>query len=331
MGRSVTRDHYLDNVKGVLIFLVVLGHTIEKYRYGSPFIYYLWIFIYIFHMPLFVFVTGYFRKDAGKAAGGAFARFLLPYFIWNTLYQVFNSIYLGFWNIKPGIPWWAYWFFVSMFTLSVFLPVMIKIRFNILVLFGLSLLTGNYTQIGDFLALSRTICFAGFFLMGFYCRKEYFERLRKRSCRIVLVAASLALCVLVYFYAVYGALDVEALPLSLVKSVPYRYTRAGSHALLIRAVSIPAAMILGALLLAIVPSKESFLGYVGRKTLVIFIFHEYLCMVFDAFVDLNPVNVFGVIWMILAAGGITLFLSIGAFHNRYQGFMKRVKYIIVKE
>ncbi|ROT03695.1 hypothetical protein ED388_12660 [Muribaculaceae bacterium Isolate-007 (NCI)] len=58
---------YIDCLKGFAIFLVVLGHVVQNYNLMDS-----WIFriIYSFHMPLFMFMSGYcfdlFAKVTGK-------------------------------------------------------------------------------------------------------------------------------------------------------------------------------------------------------------------------------------------------------------------------
>lgn len=49
---------WLDNLKGVLIFLVVLGHCLQ-FTSQNPDSDLLFNFIYLFHMPLFMFLSGY--------------------------------------------------------------------------------------------------------------------------------------------------------------------------------------------------------------------------------------------------------------------------------
>ena len=55
------RDTYFDNLKFILILLVVVGHLIEPFNdeaaMGA-----IYRFIYSFHMPLFIFAAGYFAK-----------------------------------------------------------------------------------------------------------------------------------------------------------------------------------------------------------------------------------------------------------------------------
>ncbi len=65
------RDTYWDIVKGILIFLVIFGHTIQYYVYQGVEHFNFWndpLFkgIYIFHMPLFMLVSGYFATISFK-------------------------------------------------------------------------------------------------------------------------------------------------------------------------------------------------------------------------------------------------------------------------
>ena len=56
----------LDNMKGILILLVVFAHILKNKDIANPFV----IGIYYFHMPAFVFISGYLSK--GKHTQGVF-------------------------------------------------------------------------------------------------------------------------------------------------------------------------------------------------------------------------------------------------------------------
>jgi fucose 4-O-acetylase-like acetyltransferase len=59
---SKTRIEYFDAIKAFAIFLVVYGHTLQyldKLQTGKC----LHDFIYSFHMPLFMVVSGYFASS----------------------------------------------------------------------------------------------------------------------------------------------------------------------------------------------------------------------------------------------------------------------------
>lgn len=58
------REYQYDNMKFILILLVVFGHLLEYIRGDiSENIYRI---IYTFHMPVFVFISGYFAKFKKK-------------------------------------------------------------------------------------------------------------------------------------------------------------------------------------------------------------------------------------------------------------------------
>ena len=51
------RDEQIDSVKYWLIVLVIAGHVLEYSETTACVI--AWKWIYIFHMPLFIFISGY--------------------------------------------------------------------------------------------------------------------------------------------------------------------------------------------------------------------------------------------------------------------------------
>ena len=60
------RDLYWDSLKFVLIFFVVYGHIIAHYSELSRINMATYNYIYLFHMPLFVFVSGRFSHIRDK-------------------------------------------------------------------------------------------------------------------------------------------------------------------------------------------------------------------------------------------------------------------------
>lgn len=85
------RDIKIDNIKGMLILLVVLGHMLEtELGYGMNKS--LYVVLYSFHMPLFVYTTGYFAKfNPGRLV----KNLLYPYVVFQTLYLLFEKFVLG--------------------------------------------------------------------------------------------------------------------------------------------------------------------------------------------------------------------------------------------
>lgn len=87
------RDCSFDVLKGILILLVVFGHTIQDVStYNQVDYWHLHAFnsVYLFHMPLFVFVSGYFtrsisNKSVKELLTQKTTRLILPWLIWSSV------------------------------------------------------------------------------------------------------------------------------------------------------------------------------------------------------------------------------------------------------
>ena len=81
------RSNYWDNAKAILIFLVVLGHFLLplENKVGGVMATYWWV--YLFHMPAFVFVSGVFSKSYVEKMGKEFrlTGFLVIYVVFTVL------------------------------------------------------------------------------------------------------------------------------------------------------------------------------------------------------------------------------------------------------
>ena len=105
--RSGNRVFLIDYLKGIAIFLVVWGHAIEYAPHDGYdfFINPVYIFIYSFHMPLFMFISGYLflysmkDKDFWNISKNKFLQLIVPLIIWSFIYYFFRFV-LGFYDIK---------------------------------------------------------------------------------------------------------------------------------------------------------------------------------------------------------------------------------------
>jgi fucose 4-O-acetylase-like acetyltransferase len=87
-------NYYINNLKFILIVLVVLGHFTAKMTYVKE-IKYIFYFIYIFHMPCFVFISGYLAKrmnSGGKLRVDKILSLLWMYFIFKAGLVVFGHL-----------------------------------------------------------------------------------------------------------------------------------------------------------------------------------------------------------------------------------------------
>ena len=85
-AHSKPRIELYDNIKGVLIVLVVIGHFMHPVHNDNPTISAGFDIIYLFHMPLFVFMSGLFAKGAYRDGKLAINR-IISYLVLGFAYQ----------------------------------------------------------------------------------------------------------------------------------------------------------------------------------------------------------------------------------------------------
>lgn len=167
-----SRDLSLDALKCILMFFVVLGHILEEFGV-TGYLGTVRSMIYCFHMPTFVFLSGYFSKNAEKAANSAFKTCLIPFLIYNTFYCLLagKTDYLT--------PQYLYWYLLSLFFWRISSIAFRNLRFVIIISIVIALYAGTIDGADRFLAISRTLCFFPFFWVGMLMKPEMLRRIRK--------------------------------------------------------------------------------------------------------------------------------------------------------
>lgn len=175
MGKDVLlirqRDYYADFLKYFLIWTVVLGHFINLYQYSRG---YGGIFncIYSFHMPLFVFISGYFSKHLNSYKQRSIDTLLYPF----ILFQLLNILYTIIIPIEPlngnvFYPYHQNWYLIALFWWRSFSPYkqFFKDKAVIIATIIISLGIGFFPEWNGFLGLYKTAYFLPFFIIGSYC------------------------------------------------------------------------------------------------------------------------------------------------------------------
>lgn len=174
------RDADYCNLKFVLIFLVVYGHLIEGRLEESAFLTQMYCLIYTVHMPLFLFLSGFFMK--GEARCRQQMKQMLLYYIvlqgaivlWAALfsrgeYSVFVPVWHLWYLLSLGCmaaAGWLWYRFVRRFPKADKWAVKIGV---LLFAVFFACMAGDMPFIGRFLSLSRTIVFLPYFLGGLFC------------------------------------------------------------------------------------------------------------------------------------------------------------------
>ena len=105
------RDYAFDNMKVLLIIFVVFGHALEEFGIKGN-LGLIRAAIYLFHMPLFIFISGYFSKSDAKPEK-LFKTTLIPFIIFNTAWLLIHGSKIN--EINFFKPIYVFWYLISLF------------------------------------------------------------------------------------------------------------------------------------------------------------------------------------------------------------------------
>ena len=153
-----------DNLKFFLVTCVVIGHFADQFTDVSNIYDSIFLFIYSFHIPLFIFISGLMFKNKDITSKATF--FMSIGFAYKIVSAVVERL-LGTIKVEFFLLWdgGLSWF---MFALAVYTIIMRIIegqnkRYILIFSIVLACFVGYDPGIGDFLYLSRIIIFFPFF------------------------------------------------------------------------------------------------------------------------------------------------------------------------
>lgn len=267
-----------NNLKGFLIFLVVLGHLIEEVpllchsTIGSS----IQKLIYSFHMEAFVFISGYYSKYTSNKFIDQLKQNVFPYFC----LMIFVSLIQGFYNnstpriflypfILPLIPVHSSWYFLSIFYYRSFLTNIIKCKgyiiFSILTFLGVSFIRADIS----ILAFGRAISFLPFFLIGYNFKRAKVLKCKELDSKRILILLTLYL-VLFFLLTIKFNLEFFFLRDSFsYLNVDYISGIIGKSCLMI------ASLTAITLLIHFTSNTPTILTKIGRHSLSVYFFHLF--------------------------------------------------------
>ena len=278
------RDLYWDSLKFVLIFLVVYGHIAQNYSGDSQFNMDIYKLIYLFHMPLFIFVSGRFSliRDRKKYMKGIL-RLLETYIVFQIIRTTIPILLGGEFTFKCiTTPNWILWYLVALILwrlMVYFIPERIlKQRKKVLLMsFCISLVAG-FIPIGYPFSVQRILSFLPFFVMGYYSSEFDIQQYINKIPKFLAVSVFVIAFMLLFF-----VLDID---LALVHHGSYPYYHETFYTLFLfgsRCIFILSAIILGIMVMRLVPTNATIAKW-GCETMFIFIYHSFAVNALDAII-----------------------------------------------
>lgn len=204
------RIYLFDNLKFLLITAVTVGHfaddVIEEPLFQS-----LYLFIYVFHMPLFLFISGLFHRNKDivqKVFSYLFLGYLLKAFLFLVKIILGADAEFSLFS-ESGVPWFM--FALAAFTLIRYLLRDINPWQILFFSICSACLAGYDSSIGDFLCLSRILVFYPFYQLGTMVGKEQILALNHSLLHKTLGALILALGAFVCFFLLEPAYQLRPL------------------------------------------------------------------------------------------------------------------------
>jgi fucose 4-O-acetylase-like acetyltransferase len=305
---SPERVARLETAKFLLIFLVVLGHAVEPLIHQIHGMKALYVFIYAFHMPAFVAISGHLSKAKPDAAK-LIQSLIIPYLVFQILYRLFDA-----WVVRKDpvelellTPYWILWFLVSLFAWRGALPYVMRFRAPLVVALILSLGAGYSPQVGYFLSLSRIAAFLPFFVAGYLVPTQWVQREWPIGLRVFAAVHVVGCLVAAWFVA--AQLDVRWL----YGSYSYAGLGAGQwFAGAYRLGWILAGLSLTAAVLILIPARSLSFSSLGGRSLNVFLLHGFIVKAAVAYGLFKHAGTLGALPALVAcSAAVTWLLSLG--------------------
>ncbi|MGG5461274.1 acyltransferase family protein [Clostridium sp. B9] len=338
---SKSRNYFIDNSKGLLIFLVVLGHSLEFIRKDCGFAEFLYIFIYEFHMPVFIFISGYLSKNVEKGRKNAVKSFLVPFLLFNVIWNLLElipSLFLDDNFIKAGAPndfsfftpGWALWYILAMFIWKSFLPDLIKVKKVFVISLFIGILVKLSGEFGSYMALSRTITFAPFFLAGYYSNDEKLKKLTKfTKFKLLnkLPSILIILCGILIASTLVKFINIPAEFFWADRSYYYFNINIFEGILLYIGIYVIGFAFVY-VFINLITNKPTFLSKIGKNTLSVYFLHTYFIGAILGLSTLMTSNLGKLLALILGSLIVTFLLSRDNVTNFFSKFLNKINKLI---
>lgn len=279
------RDNYFDNLRGFLIICVIIGNSLEYISPSRVNPHYLILVLYMFHMPLFTFISGYFCKKSNRSTVEKVVDTTKIYLFAQTFYFVFNRYVLGRTSVKFQLlyPSWTLWYLLALIVWYVLSDYVKNYKRAFILSLAASLLIGFDGSVGTYASVSRIFFFMPFFIAGMAFNKELFiEKYKKYSIHLGILTS----IVLATLFVIREFTDVEYF----FEYTNYTfYLDSAIYPFILRVFHYVGGFIICGFLLVVFTNKKSIFTWFGKNSLVLYISHAAIIQL----LTLRPILKYG--------------------------------------
>ena len=303
------RDTYIDTSKGILIFLVVFGHFIERLIGWENIINKtLLSTIYFVHMPAFIFISGMFFKGTDLVKKVIyFFSLLIPFQIAYVLFDsILNQQFTLGWLLRP---YWILWYLVGMIAWTVLTPLLKKTGFPVLISLALSLLVGCSPVDNYLFSIGRIFTFLPFFVIGSIYGKQIVDAVKAK--KLYVVFGILILCAIAVLCKLSNLNQAWLFGSNSFKQLGVGYLEGSLTRLAVFAISSMGTV---AILSIVQLFKDKFVS-LGQHTLPVYLFHGFVVIVLAHFLKFQDNFIVGLIVSLVLSIVTCLILKLNIFEK----------------
>lgn len=273
------RIYLFDNLKFFLIITVVIGHFVDQ-AIKYPTFQSIYLFIYAFHMPLFIYISGVFHRNSKileKVLIYTLLGYLLKIFIFFTKVATGSKPKFHLFS-EDGVPWFM--FALAAFCLISYVLRDIDKRFVLILALIFGCFVNYDSKIGDFLYLSRILVLFPFYHLGTMTKVDTLKNINHKKSNKLLGIPILAIWAIACLFL----LDhiYEWRPMFTARN-PFDsdYYPFGA---LYRIMTYTITAALNFALISLVPDKNiPFWTKFGARTMQVYFWHRPILFVLDGF------------------------------------------------
>ena len=305
-----------DNLKFFLVTCVVIGHFADQFTDVSNIYDSIFLFIYSFHIPLFIFIAGIFYKNKDITTKVIF--FISIGFSYKIVLAImdrlFGKVQAEFFLLLDG---GLSWFMFALAAYMIILKIIEKQNKEYILAFSIVLacFVGYDPGIGDFLYLSRIIIFFPFFLSGVLLQNFDIVSFKNKNSKYKSLAG---LIVLVWLgLCIYEVDRIYGLRYLFTGRNPF-FPRIMSYAPLVRLASYIISFSIGFSLIMLMSNKR--LGSItdmGRNSINVYFWHMHIYYALNKLFGISNIFHYGVkgkITFLLIAVILSIVLSQNIFN-----------------
>lgn len=299
-----------DNIKFFLITTMVIGHFADPFSDKSDVCKSIFLLIYSFHMPLFIFISGLFHNNKNIVKKCVF--YISLAFLSKILLSLFSGKGEAGYSFSllsdANIPWY-------LFVMSFYIVICYILRnenklYIIIAFIILACFIGYDKTIGDYLYISRTIVFFPFYLIGTMLKHDKLLEIKRKN-KVLILPAIFVL--LIWFYLCFAKLDIVYELRGLFTGRNAFYGVFLQNGILMRLLCYFISSIIGLSIIMIFPAKNiPFISNLGTKTLNVYLWHWPIYLLLDRYIhisDLFSVGFIGKVGYFVCSVLLTLFIS----------------------